>query len=159
HPPVERRDLRTPRRVAEHRQDALEAHLPKARRRGAQRGRRRRRAAAPLVGMNGEHQAELVRPRLIRRLREATQHPVTVITAPAGYGKSVLVDQWASKHDGLPLARLNIRPNDDWPRAAARLDEVLPSSGEAVLVIDGVDRSTDEVLTHELATLVERVPP
>src|SRR5436305_4123491 len=109
--------------------------------------------------MTGERPAKLVRPRLLRRLREAVERPLTVITAPAGYGKSVLVDQWASEHDGPPLARLTLRPDDDWPRAAARLDEVLPAPGEAILVIDGVDRSSDEGLGRELATLVERVPP
>ena len=37
-----------------------------------------------------------VRPRLLRRLDEATAYPVTVLAAPGGYGKTVLLQQYLS---------------------------------------------------------------
>src|SRR3954467_1249784 len=37
----------------------------------------------------------VVRHRLVRRLEQATALRVTQIVAPAGYGKSVLLAQWA----------------------------------------------------------------
>ncbi|MEA2666436.1 MAG: LuxR family transcriptional regulator, maltose regulon positive regulatory protein [Candidatus Eremiobacteraeota bacterium] len=40
--------------------------------------------------------ALIVRPRLLRRLDEATAFPVTVLAAPDGYGKTVLLQQYLS---------------------------------------------------------------
>lgn len=41
------------------------------------------------------------RERLIHRLEEGRQRPLTVITAPAGYGKSTLASRWAEASDHL----------------------------------------------------------
>src|SRR5712672_806045 len=101
---------------------------------------------------------DLRRPRLIRRLCNAAKHPVTVITAPAGYGKTVLVDQWAAQHDGPPIARVDIGPEDDWPRIAARIDAALPPTEQVIVVVDAVDRSSHERVGLELAAFLERLP-
>jgi LuxR family maltose regulon positive regulatory protein len=85
--------------------------------------------------------------------------PVTVITAPAGYGKTVLVDQWASEHLGPAIARVKLEPDDDWPSAAARIDAALPSCDESILVIEAVDAPTDERVSRGLATLIDRLSP
>jgi LuxR family transcriptional regulator, maltose regulon positive regulatory protein len=52
------------------------------------------------------------RPRLLRRL-EAAAAPVVLFNAPSGYGKSVLLGQWAA-HDSRPFASiiLDDRHND-----------------------------------------------
>ena len=41
----------------------------------------------------------LVRNRLLEHLKSAIDVPLTIITAPAGYGKSVLASQWAERHE------------------------------------------------------------
>src|ERR1700690_882017 len=50
----------------------------------------------------------LVRARLIKRLEAATQFPITMLIAPAGYGKSVLLRQYfdAAK---MPIVRFTLR--------------------------------------------------
>src|SRR5437764_8654157 len=101
---------------------------------------------------------DLRRPRLVRSLRNAAKHPVTVITAPAGYGKTVLIEQWVAQHDGPPIARVTIGPEDDWRTTAGRIDSELPPTEQAILVIDAVDRSADARVAHELAALLEHVP-
>src|SRR5256885_9089642 len=52
------------------------------------------------------------RPRLLRRLGAAAA-PVVLLKAPSGYGKSVLLGQWAA-HDSRPFASiiLDDRHND-----------------------------------------------
>ena len=42
------------------------------------------------------------RERLIRKMNRAREVPLTLVSAPAGYGKSVLVAQWAEQFDRAP---------------------------------------------------------
>ncbi len=42
------------------------------------------------------------RPRLIKRLNEGLHRKLTLVSAPAGFGKTTLVSEWAS-HFGLPI--------------------------------------------------------
>ncbi|MBV8161839.1 MAG: hypothetical protein JO265_13020, partial [Acidimicrobiia bacterium] len=100
----------------------------------------------------------LVRPRLLRRLERAPRHPVTLITAPAGSGKTVLVDQWTANRPGPPVAKVTVGPGDDWPGAAAQINARLPAAGDAILMIDAVDGSSDQRLEEELAALLGRAP-
>ena len=41
------------------------------------------------------------RDRLIELLRGSQEVPLTLVSAPAGYGKSVLVSQWLDQYEGL----------------------------------------------------------
>jgi LuxR family maltose regulon positive regulatory protein len=43
---------------------------------------------------------ELPRARLVARVEAAARGPLTVVVAPAGWGKTTLVAQWARGHDG-----------------------------------------------------------
>jgi LuxR family transcriptional regulator, maltose regulon positive regulatory protein len=55
----------------------------------------------------------IVRPRLLRRLDEATAFPVTVLAAPDGYGKTVLLQQYLARSTRPVLAiELPPRPGD-----------------------------------------------
>lgn len=71
----------------------------------------------------------LDRPRLTDRLRRLTGGPLTVVSAPAGYGKSVLLDQWAVRHGSTAVARVRLRAGDDAHRFVARLTAALPHLG------------------------------
>lgn len=59
------------------------------------------------------------RPRLRRRLDRAVRAPLTVVTAPAGYGKRTLVRSWAARGTGVPAAVLTIGAGDG-PETVAR---------------------------------------
>jgi LuxR family transcriptional regulator, maltose regulon positive regulatory protein len=54
-----------------------------------------------------------MRPGLVNRLRAATQ-PVVTVVAPAGYGKTTLLSQWAER-DERPFAWVSIDDGDDDP--------------------------------------------
>lgn len=49
----------------------------------------------------------VVRDRLLERMRRGLDVPLTVVSAPAGYGKSTLVSHWAEEAE-LPLAWLSL---------------------------------------------------
>jgi LuxR family maltose regulon positive regulatory protein len=58
----------------------------------------------------------LARPRLLDRLQQATRGPLTLITAPAGSGKTVLASSWAATgHAPGPLTWITLEPGDDQP--------------------------------------------
>jgi LuxR family maltose regulon positive regulatory protein len=54
------------------------------------------------------------RSRLVNRLRAANPPPVAMIVAPAGYGKTTLLAQWAEK-DARPVGWLTLDARDDDP--------------------------------------------
>ena len=56
----------------------------------------------------------VARPRLLQRLDETLQYhrPLTLVSAPAGYGKSTLITAWLHQINArTPLER---RPRQDW---------------------------------------------
>jgi LuxR family maltose regulon positive regulatory protein len=55
----------------------------------------------------------VTRPRLLKRLNAGLLGKVTLLSAPAGYGKSTLINEWAHQ-TGLPVAwlSLDVRDND-----------------------------------------------
>ena len=54
------------------------------------------------------------RPRLIERLNEGLHHKLTLISAPAGFGKTTLVSEWISSCN-LPVAWLSLDEGDNDP--------------------------------------------
>lgn len=52
------------------------------------------------------------RPRLIKRLNEGLRHKLTLISAPAGFGKTTLVSDWLGQID-LPAAWLSLDESDN----------------------------------------------
>ena len=103
------------------------------------------------------------RERLISLLNDLAEYPVTVITAPAGAGKSVLAAEW-SRQVGHPCAWVTLdeadrEPGQLWHSLASALDVVRRGtgiqtetqrlaagngSGRTTLVIDGLDRIDDD---------------
>ena len=61
----------------------------------------------------------VTRRRLLRQLDEGLQHKLTLISAPAGFGKTTLVSEWISLHDGQNnsprVAWVSLDPNDNDP--------------------------------------------
>ncbi len=104
----------------------------------------------------------VVRPALVDRVR--TGEPVVVISAPAGYGKTTLLSQWAAVED-RPLACLTITEADNdlmvlvayLIRALDKID-ALPPESLAALVAPGADGPT-AVLPRLGRMLLERPRP
>ena len=78
------------------------------------------------------------RPRLIQRLSASLERPLTLICAPAGFGKTTLITDWHEQPDrpDLPLAWLSLDADDDDP---ARFLTYLVSALINVVHIDGDD--------------------
>jgi LuxR family maltose regulon positive regulatory protein len=55
------------------------------------------------------------RPRLIERLNEGLQCKLTLISAPAGFGKTTLVANWKLTIDNLKVAWLSLDDDDNDP--------------------------------------------
>jgi LuxR family transcriptional regulator, maltose regulon positive regulatory protein len=107
------------------------------------------------------------RAHLVERLQQGAEHALTLVSAPAGFGKTTLLAQWL-KESGIPVAWLSLEAEDNDPTrflsyviaalqtldaqigttALAMLHTPQPPSPEAVLAVltnDLVDRGGDDV--------------
>ena len=104
----------------------------------------------------------VLRPRLIERLNEGLHRKLTLISAPAGFGKTTLVSEWVAGIERL-AAWLSLDEGDNDPTRfltylVAALQTIAPNIGEGVL---GVLQSpqpppTESILTallNEITTL------
>ena len=104
----------------------------------------------------------VLRPRLDERLNEGLQRRLTLVSAPAGFGKSTLLAEWVAEC-GLPVAWLSLDEGDaELTRFLAYLVEALrtvrPGVGEGVLAALGSSQpppveATLTPLVNELAAL------
>ena len=74
------------------------------------------------------------RPRLMARLDEGLARGLVLVCAPAGYGKTVLLADWARRGE-FPAAWLSLDAGDNdparfWRHAVAALDRARPGTGE-----------------------------
>ncbi len=54
---------------------------------------------------------QIVRPRLLERMRAGAQRALTLVVAPAGFGKTSLAAEWAQTRS-MPVAWLSLQAND-----------------------------------------------
>jgi LuxR family maltose regulon positive regulatory protein len=101
------------------------------------------------------------RPRLADRLTEALAGELTVVCAPAGFGKTALVADWAQR-SGRPVAWLSLDAADNdpvrfWRHVAAAVGGVRAAAGQRVAALLGPPpRSLEAVVTalvNELAAV------
>jgi ATP/maltotriose-dependent transcriptional regulator MalT len=100
----------------------------------------------------------LARPRLLERLTEGTAHELTLVCAPAGFGKTSLLGEWA-RLGGRPVAWLSLDGGDSdparfWRYVAAALDEARPGVGQRV---DALFQHAQPPLEAVLAVLVNEL--
>jgi LuxR family maltose regulon positive regulatory protein len=81
----------------------------------------------PMVESNHVH-----RPRLLERLDHGCSRPLTLVSAPAGYGKSVLMGCWLESCD-IPSAWVSLDQDDNDLRTftayfAAAVETLLPDA-------------------------------
>ena len=104
------------------------------------------------------------RPRLLERLNNALHHKLILISAPAGFGKTMLVSEWIAKYDHT-VAWLSLDENDDEPSRFLRyliaaLQTIKPGIGDVVarLLQSAQSPLLETTLTHllnEIATISE----
>src|SRR6266511_4844469 len=106
----------------------------------------------------GPQPAFVARPRLIERLEEGLARGLLLVCAPAGFGKTSLLADWA-RRGGRPVAWLSLDTGDNdparfWRHAAAALDRVRPGIAEQVAPLLGQPASFEALVTaliNELA--------
>ena len=82
--------------------------------------------------------ADLVpRPRLTNQLQLGIQRPLTLIAAPAGFGKTTLLSTWL-EHASRQAAWISLEHDDDdltrfWSYVFTALSRVHPDSGTSAL--------------------------
>ncbi|TDC92014.1 LuxR C-terminal-related transcriptional regulator [Actinomadura sp. 7K507] len=108
----------------------------------------------PLLGSKLEVPAPppglVERPRLGRVLDTGLQHPLTLVNAPPGWGKSVLLSWWTRATD-LPVGWLGVEDGDD-PRFWSYLRAALNSAGgHASDALPSPDEAPHEVFLARLA--------
>src|SRR5918998_4698347 len=105
----------------------------------------------------------VLRPRLIERLGEGGVHrKVTLISAPAGFGKTTLLSEWLASCE-RPAAWLSLDEGDNDPTRflaylVAALQTIAPNIGEGVLGVlqspqPPPTESTLTALLNEITTL------
>ena len=105
------------------------------------------------------------RPRLTRLLTETAGRPLVTLVAPAGYGKTTLLNDWAER-DERPFAWVTLDSGDNDPAClhtsvalAAESVEPLRGSGRFVLVLDDVQALHAPAADAALAALLARLAP
>ena len=101
------------------------------------------------------------RPHLTDRVQRGTQSKLTLISAPAGFGKSTLLAEWlgAMPADRSGTAWLSLDPGDNdpvafWTHVIAALRTVAPTVGaKALTLLESPDRSIEAVLAPLLNEL------
>ena len=108
--------------------------------------------------------SELVpRPRLIERLNAGLDRKLTLVSAPAGFGKTTLLSEWASRRvsesaDGWAVAWLSLDEGDNDPtRFLVYLAAALRTVGVEVEEDIFADAGVPAAMEARLTTLVNRV--
>jgi len=97
---------------------------------------------------------EVARPRLLARLDRGWESALTLVSAPAGFGKTTLLTDWLTDPGpGRAVAWLALDPRDDdpavfWTYLVASLQEAAPGVGaQARTLLASGDTAIDTVLT------------
>jgi LuxR family maltose regulon positive regulatory protein len=100
----------------------------------------------------------LVRPGTVRRssliecLARGDRYPIVSVAAPAGYGKTTLLSQWAERH-GEPFAWVSLDEGDNDPKVLLRY------IAEALDVIEPIDQRVFDVLASPVSSVPGSVVP
>lgn len=93
-----------------------------------------------------QRQGIVAREHLVQRIEQGRARPLTLVVAPAGFGKSTLVSQWLSKTK-IPVSWLSLDAADNDPLhflsyLLASLGRIRP---EVSSKLDGISRATGDI--------------
>jgi LuxR family maltose regulon positive regulatory protein len=117
-------------------------------------------------GAPGLRDGLVCRAELLGRLDDARSHPLVLVTAPAGYGKTTLLAQWHER-GGRPLAWVTLDEADEDPACLAfSIAEAFEFSGvdpgrpgrSSVLVLDDAHGLGPGALGDAILGLLGRLP-
>ena len=94
----------------------------------------------------------MARARLLRLLDAVAVHPVTLVVAPAGFGKTTLVSSWLRDYPGAS-AWISLDEDDDVP--GRFLDYLVTALGASRTLLDSGTASTPAVMTELVNDLVD----
>jgi LuxR family maltose regulon positive regulatory protein len=103
------------------------------------------------------------RPRLIERLNEGLHRKLTLLSAPAGFGKTTLLSEWAQQ-GAFPVAWVSLDAGDSdparfWAYVIAALQTIHPDIGDAALAaLQSPQPPPIEALLTGLINKVAHVP-
>jgi ATP/maltotriose-dependent transcriptional regulator MalT len=108
----------------------------------------------------------IARGELIERLRGGRESMLTLVSAPAGYGKTTLLAQWqAVDRERTPFAWISLDERDSdpvrlWSHVIGGLREVTPRAGETSVgaLVAGPGSVSDVVLPYLIEELSEAQP-
>ena len=102
------------------------------------------------------------RPRLLERLAHSPGKRLTAITAPAGYGKTTLINQWCD-HTGTDVAWLSLDEHDNdplrfWEYVIGALERIVLEPSEAFhrFLTDPDNANPDGAITALINALIEQ---
>ncbi|AZK45122.1 LuxR C-terminal-related transcriptional regulator [Paenibacillus lentus] len=103
----------------------------------------------------------VARPRLFHRLQEGLNCALTVVTAPAGYGKTTLLSEWAISMES-PVAWVSLDQGDNrrmcfWAHTFAALKQVCPSFDEQAVLRHAAEDATGDSLIAALVNGLHRI--
>ncbi len=106
------------------------------------------------------HRTEAVhRPRLIKRLQAGLRGKLTLISAPAGFGKTTLVSEWVSQISDLRGTNLDLRStNSDLRDTSLDLRSSDLNYAVAWLSLDEGDQNATRFLSYLIAALQTVIP-
>jgi LuxR family maltose regulon positive regulatory protein len=105
----------------------------------------------------------LTRPGLLQRLTQATARELTLVCAPAGFGKTTLLAGWA-RASRRPVAWLSLDAGDSdparfWRYVAAALDRARPGLGQQVArLLHGVQQPPLEAVVTAIVNHLAATP-
>src|SRR4051794_6202832 len=97
------------------------------------------------------------RPRLVRLLDGDAGPALTLVTAPVGYGKTVLLQSWGLEHTGAAVTWVTLDAADNdpvrlWTYLASAIDRVREGLGRGALTRLRVPGAPIEAVVGELLT-------
>jgi LuxR family transcriptional regulator, maltose regulon positive regulatory protein len=93
--------------------------------------------AAPKRPVAPSDERAVVRTAILNRLCAANDGTIVTIVAPAGYGKSTLLWQWAER-DSREVLRIELLPEDDNPELLGALLEPLAHESGLLVLLDNL---------------------
>jgi LuxR family maltose regulon positive regulatory protein len=107
----------------------------------------------------------VARPRLAERLSRGTESALTLLSAPAGFGKTTLLTQWLAPDpaDGRSVAWLSLDPRDNdpavfWTYLVAALQAVDPAIGVSARSLLHSPQAPSETILESLLNDLSAVP-